>query len=238
MIIIPDVHGRSFWKKAVLNHENEDIIFLGDYLDPYSHEGITREDAIATLYEIIAFKRAHPGNVTLLLGNHDLGYISPDINECRRDYEHYNELHKLLNDNAKLFQLCTSREIHGKTYFFSHSFLHKEWLEACKKYLGFDYAHPSELADILNDKYRDEKEKMCFLLAAVSFFRGGTLRYGSMVWSDIMETFSSNAFVEGIYNVFGHTQNKRPLIADNFACIDTHRAFELHTDGILAQIGD
>ena len=27
MIIIPDIHGRSFWKDAVKGHENEKIIF-------------------------------------------------------------------------------------------------------------------------------------------------------------------------------------------------------------------
>ena len=46
MIIIPDVHGRSFWKEYVKGHEEEDIIFLGDYLDPYGYEGIHCKDAI------------------------------------------------------------------------------------------------------------------------------------------------------------------------------------------------
>ena len=36
LLIIPDIHGRSFWKKAV--EENIDrvskVIFIGDYLDP------------------------------------------------------------------------------------------------------------------------------------------------------------------------------------------------------------
>lgn len=36
--IIPDVHGRNFWKNITSNEEiakYEKIIFLGDYLDPY-----------------------------------------------------------------------------------------------------------------------------------------------------------------------------------------------------------
>ena len=38
IIIIPDVHGRTFWREAIekyRNKENTQIIFLGDYLDPY-----------------------------------------------------------------------------------------------------------------------------------------------------------------------------------------------------------
>ena len=68
-IVIPDVHGRKFWRDVVKGNEDERIIFLGDYLDPYSEEGITPEDAYNELLDIIAFKKEHPDNVTLLLGN-------------------------------------------------------------------------------------------------------------------------------------------------------------------------
>jgi len=74
-IIIPDIHGRSFWKEAVKGHENDNIVFLGDHLDPYSFEGITPSQAQNSLEEIIEFKKAHMDNVVLLLGNHDLDYI-------------------------------------------------------------------------------------------------------------------------------------------------------------------
>ena len=76
MIIIPDIHGRSFWKDAVKGHENEKIIFLGDYTDPYSHEGIEFWEGLQSLREVIEFKKQHLDNVVLLLGNHDLSYIS------------------------------------------------------------------------------------------------------------------------------------------------------------------
>ena len=47
--IIPDVHGRDFWK-GVRNHveDFDKIVFLGDYVSPYSHEGISNEQAIRT----------------------------------------------------------------------------------------------------------------------------------------------------------------------------------------------
>ena len=44
MIIIPDVHGRTFWRQAVNEYlGKEHILFLGDYLDPYAYEGIDGE---------------------------------------------------------------------------------------------------------------------------------------------------------------------------------------------------
>lgn len=33
ILIIPDVHGRTFWKYAIDKYDK--VIFLGDYLDPY-----------------------------------------------------------------------------------------------------------------------------------------------------------------------------------------------------------
>lgn len=83
MIVIPDVHGRTFWKDAVKGRENEEIIFLGDYVDPYVREGSKPEDGLTALQEVIEFKKQHPLSVTLLLGNHDLGYIIPHFCMCR-----------------------------------------------------------------------------------------------------------------------------------------------------------
>ena len=51
LIIIPDVHGRSFWRKAVEENPGEEFIFLGDYLDPYKQDGVTVDEAFVKYYE-------------------------------------------------------------------------------------------------------------------------------------------------------------------------------------------
>lgn len=61
-IIIPDIHGRKFWRRCVLEHENENIVFLGDYLDPYPWEEITPGDATRELRAVIDFKKQHMKN--------------------------------------------------------------------------------------------------------------------------------------------------------------------------------
>ena len=55
IIIVPDVHGRSFWKK-IKHVKDTPIVFLGDYLDPYGREGISNEDAIQNFKEILHFE--------------------------------------------------------------------------------------------------------------------------------------------------------------------------------------
>ena len=50
MIIIPDIHGHTFWKDAVAKRrEGEMVIFLGDYLDPHN-------SPIANITHDIAFR--------------------------------------------------------------------------------------------------------------------------------------------------------------------------------------
>ena len=78
LTIIPDVHGRSFWRRAVQDApEDGTVIFLGDYLDPYPWEEITPGDATRMLQEIIALKMARPDRVVLILGNHDMDTSTP-----------------------------------------------------------------------------------------------------------------------------------------------------------------
>ena len=67
IIIIPDVHGRTFWKEAVRDLTDRSVIFLGDYLDPYqpsvfdfdpSVGRISPEDSTA----VVSWKRRTSGD--------------------------------------------------------------------------------------------------------------------------------------------------------------------------------
>lgn len=76
VLIIPDVHGRDFWKEPVMKALNETdarIVFLGDYLDPYKQDfdhNHYQETAIGNFNEIINLKKENKNRVNLLLGNH------------------------------------------------------------------------------------------------------------------------------------------------------------------------
>lgn len=115
MIVIPDVHGRTFWRQAVYEYlGKEHILFLGDYLDPYTYEGITPTDAYKVFHEIIELKKVHPEDITLLLGNHDLHYLNPDMEGGRLDYQRREQIIKDITDNADLFRIAESTAIGGK----------------------------------------------------------------------------------------------------------------------------
>lgn len=106
ILIVPDVHGRTFWKPA-LDYPGQ-IIFLGDYLDPYPSEGITADEACRNFLEIVNFKEKNPDRVTLLLGNHELHYFDHQYECTRFSARHYVAVHDILTGEKtrNMFAVC------------------------------------------------------------------------------------------------------------------------------------
>ena len=127
ILILPDVHGRQFWKDACLNHKDEfeKIVFLGDYVAPYRYEGIGNEQAISVFKEVLDFKKDNADKVVLLFGNHDGSYLKDDICMSRTDQKNWDLLNGIYMDNLDLFDLAWETEIDGKRYFFSHAGVRK-----------------------------------------------------------------------------------------------------------------
>ena len=78
ILVVPDVHGRIFWKEPVARYIDsvDKVVFLGDYLDPYDEEDGMADDIFENLLEIVELKRKNMGKVVLLKGNHDQHYYS------------------------------------------------------------------------------------------------------------------------------------------------------------------
>lgn len=206
LLIIPDVHGRTFWKYA-LEHVDEykRVIFLGDYLDPYPHEKIPFQQAVDNFKEILKFEQSHR-NVTLLLGNHDMHYLDIGFMDCSRlNYRRRNEMHDLYS--AQSFDLVY---LYGK-YLFSHAGIYQEWLDKYKL----------TIANLIDRDFCNS------LLEDCSHLRGGWYRVGSPVWADLQESTYAT-FPHDYYQIVGHTQLiSQAYIGDNIACLDARKCFEL-----------
>ena len=240
ILIIPDIHGRPFWKKAV--EENMDkvdkVIFLGDYLDPYPWEGITRKEAIANFDEIIKFKADNKNKVILLLGNHDFPYIDKKLFYTKSRYDSSNAYHieEMFRSHRSLFQLAYDEKVGDKLYLFTHAGLTPQWYERHEGLIGkltvpnlnHLYAIPGGIKS----------------LCEVSHYRGGWDQFGSIVWCDVIEMAELTQHtkdVEGVsindklpwdYQVFGHSQQEEhPIITKEFACLDCRKAFLLTDEG-------
>ena len=231
--VIPDIHGRTFWKAAVeAAAPGTRIVFLGDYLDPYPWEGITPGDATHNLCEIIALKKERPEDVVLLLGNHDMGYLDPGINFCRRDHAGASRNRRLLEENLELFDIVHEERPAKGRILFSHAGISVPWLERHRNVLGRNRFRPSDLNDMLHDLYG--RNILYGLLSECSPVRGGDDPSGSPVWADLYEFLSGDELLPGYLHVFGHTQlEDGPVkVANGGVCVDCRRAFRLSGDSL------
>ncbi|KAA6301563.1 MAG: hypothetical protein EZS26_002307 [Candidatus Ordinivivax streblomastigis] len=224
ILIIPDIHGRTFWETA-LSYQGK-IVFLGDYTDPYPHEGITQENAYFAFSEIVRFKQQHPDRVTLLIGNHELHYYDRQFQASRFSEEYYNKYHAVLTGekSAGLFQLCKQMD----NYLFIHAGITKGWYDL----------HKTELQSLGDDL--ETQVNRLFLNNKQAFYevsgeRGGWSRYGSPVWADAHEFFcEQEPFQKDIIQIIGHTQigNNEPVIRKNIRLLDNQQLYLLRNGQI------
>ena len=216
ILIVPDVHGRKFWHEAEeLINEVDKVVFLGDYLDPYSYEGITFEDAITEFKEILNFKEKYPDKVTLLIGNHDCHYLITSFMDCSRlHYMLRQEMHDLFMNNIDKFQLIYEFE----NYIFSHAGIYKAWME--KHDLTLDDL--KDFKTFIKDRWKT--------LEDVSFYRNGYDKVGSCVWADLYESIGNELYTDK-RQIVGHSQLREfPHVLDTIAYLDVRQCFILNTE--------
>ena len=231
LIIIPDVHGRTFWKQALPYIEDGTlVVFLGDYLDPYPHEGITKLQALDNFQEILEVTK-DKGNVTLLFGNHDCTYTWPEANicECRTDYDNLGYIHKIFQKNLRRFRLFWV----WNNFLFTHAGVHPAWLKTLTMTLT-----------LLENKLKDGDAEAIRHLADVGRIRGGWSSAGSCVWADIHEFDWPTEPISGYTQIVGHSQQLdygynpkfwwkpgKPVRFGNTVCLDCHQCFYIDSEG-------
>ena len=225
--IVPDVHGRSFWREAVRDIDAVPVVFLGDYLDPYLEDGISKAEALEGFRDIIALKKTHPERVTLLLGNHDLHYLLTIMGGGRTDGERFETIRDLILDNLPLFDLALELESEDHRYLFTHAGVLKGWLERHNSLQYGDY--PESVGARLNYLLHEDswRNRLLIALCETGYPRGGKNLWGSPVWADISERNPEHAELEGIYQIFGHSWGQIETITPYWACLDCEEAFTL-----------
>jgi hypothetical protein len=249
LLIVPDVHGRKFWKD-VKEYPDANIIFLGDYLDPYTGiEGIMPLDAIENFKEILEFAREHKDNVTLLYGNHDsYAFKSRNLCSCRHDWKNIETIEKLFDENEDLFQLAYEIDINGKHFLFTHAGVNPIWVNHYLDVFDGSFHYSAEELNPLRRKI--------YALCDISLYRGGDQFVGSMVWSDIREYEPTEnlskrfnikisdkiTFPENMVQICGHTWINSPISLDCkdyiIHCIDVQQVFYIDENGNLRYLSD
>jgi len=253
VLVIPDVHGRKFWRKAIADNigKVDKVVFLGDYLDLYYNEieenpelmecndFYQAKELLEMLDNIVSLKKNEPNKYILLTGNHTDSYIWSKFHAATRtDYKNWEKYHKFFSQNLEFFNLVWVED----NVIFSHAGITDGWArEVWKKfrYPESEYKSIMDVALALNDISLSKFDnKLIRLINDISHYRGGDSYYGSCEWADLREhidiknSTSDNLIPKGedeIYQVFGHTQLKAPLITDKWACLDCRKGFIIDT---------
>ena len=233
VIIIPDLHGREFWRDIVRYidwDKNAQAVFLGDYMDPYEDDWIYWSDAFQSLQDIIAFKNAYPEKVTLLFGNHDLHYLYPQLKGSRFNEYQEARMRKTFTDNLDAFQMATEFNIGEKRYLFSHAGIHPDWARKHSTLFG-------PLEKITAETFNQLMFMPEFVdaLAEVAWRRGGNSPVGSMIWADIYEYELSAPIAQDVIQICGHTRlpEGKQKELNGVMCLDCQRVFTLTEVGIV-----
>ena len=191
IIAIGDIHGRRQWRHIVERHPEAHIVFMGDYCDPYEFIGCGR--LLNNLNSIIDLKHKEPDRFTLLLGNHDMHYITKDFPRgTRYDKSLADEIHITFHYKRDAF--CYAWQY--RNLLFTHSGVSKHWLEA-----SFNEDVYPNAADVFNNPDISDNEREA--LFACGKYRGGKDAYGGIFWADIKEF---DSLPEGFIQIAGHNK--------------------------------
>jgi len=236
-LVIPDIHGRTFWKEAIEmfpidKYPNLVIIFLGDYVDPYDFEGITREQAIDNFKEIIEVAK-NDNRIHLLIGNHDMHYWYDARYKSRVDHKNYQLIKDMFLQNFTLFNVAYEEIINNEKYLYTHAGVSAFWLrhlqfigklsvknnseyridqfgKKVKKLSDKQLPFAQMLAEMTPDADKLNKMKSNFQgqanLWMASWARGGDYQNGSCIWEDWSEWQYKGMEIPGMWQIFGHSR--------------------------------
>lgn len=208
--IIGDLHGRANWQKLI-ETENNNItyVFLGDFTDPYyGWENVTYEQMIEQINLVFTLKHNYQEKCILLASNHDLQYLLGRAGTNRYDYEHANEISRLMVENENLFH-GVAYQI-GEKYLITHAGVTIDWYthrcEYDKDNLGKESLE--EICRHINDVWFSNKELFTFRANATRFSDGyGDDTSHSPLWVRPTSLWQGNLFGFGSdkIQVVGHT---------------------------------
>lgn len=247
-IVIGDVHGRKFWKEAI-PYNDIPIIFVGDYLDPYtSIEDITSKDAISNFKEVMDYARGNK-NVHLLYGNHDsYAFRSTALCAVRHDWVRYEDICKLYSDNKELFTMSFDLKHGNVRYLFTHAGFTPYWLRTYGKalYGGRYRLNAKTINKPFENEYPYGGKEGFRALCEIGYKRGGLDPTGSFLWADFEEhaelaSIEQKTIPKNIIQVFGHSWLKESIHVKGsyeFCCVDCKEAIYLDDKGTFRYLKD
>ena len=154
-LVLGDIHGKTIWKDIIKKENPDKVIFLGDYVT--THEGISSEQQISNLEEILTYKEENSDKVILLRGNHDIQHLGYSWAECSgldRTVLEYMSKETFKERFLSLTQwIYIDKELNT---IFSHAGVSRVWMESVNCDIeDLNTLIPSELFGFTPDSFYD-----------------------------------------------------------------------------------
>ena len=199
---------KEFWKEMPYTQYDQ-IVFVGDYVDSFDLSNVIILD---NLKKILAFKKALPDKVVLLIGNHDIQYFIP--NEVCSGYraEMRPDLYNLFTDNNDLFKAAHLEEDNtGKKYLWTHAGVTKGWhTEILRDVNSPSYRHTDFFIGSQNWRI-DKLINVAFDLRVSNLFNVDPHSGGFDLWAGpfwVRPVILNDHPLEGVNQIVGHTPQK------------------------------
>lgn len=154
-LVIPDIHGKTIWKKILFEEMPDKVIFLGDYFDCY--EKISTALQIHNFNEILEFKKKGDLEVIMLIGNHDHHYF-PEIGYTGTSgYQHVGryDIEHVINENREHLQIAYQFD----KYLFTHAGVSQIFMD---QIFGKDGWSLDNISQELNELFKHKPHAFTF----------------------------------------------------------------------------
>lgn len=223
LLVVPDLHGKDIWKRAVNEIEHDEVVFLGDYFDSFDIDGNTQLENFA---DIIEFKTSRANKVVLLAGNHDINsYVFGDTASGHQKVfapQISNALKKAWD--LKQIQAC---HVVGD-YLFIHAGLTYSWLDSI---FPNTEIHGDDVENLIGNLFWNNPKMFNFAQRLSADI------YGDNIWQSpfwIRPTSLIKDKFKGFTQVVGHTAMDKINYSHGVwftDCLDTVNQFLVVKDG-------
>lgn len=207
IVVLGDIHGRLCWKDIIEKEDPDKVIFLGDYVT--THDGITVDQQLSNLEDILKYKEDNFDKVILLRGNHDdqhLGYSWAKCSGYNIKLEEY-----MSNESFKERFLKLTQWIYiYDDFIFSHAGVSVTWL---MNEVARDLDETTSIDTLLNHINEMEPSESFGFIPDNYFDCTGTSSTQPPTW--IRPSSLIECMVPGYNQVVGHTPVKNIGGVDN-----------------------
>lgn len=194
MLFVGDIHGDlKLLEKIISKYGNQDLHFIGDYVDSYSN---SLEDQ-AKCFEII-YKRILKGESDGLLGNHELSYLHEKMRASGYNYELYPHCQKLYNLHSSFPEIHPFK---SHIYYPEHKLLITH--AGLSNWIWKVFVKDSENLGLVLTEWQKDIDSPAYYIGRC---RGGKQKTGGIYWCDFNKEFEP---IMGLNQVFGHTPVKK-----------------------------